>query len=167
MCWANQRQGQSFRDCQKRGERPERTFKAKHIGCKEPRRRGRCHTKSSCHGDSPGQSPATEMSRARLQILIPRKSILGNRDHGKGVAPSHGQGTTAQNLCETPLWSYTGCARDLDKVWGLLSEFGAFGMHAILFSPGHFPAAGTCHRPSPESAPWPIHACRSAVCCAR
>lgn len=68
----------------------------------------------------------TPLGRARLQILITGKSILGNRDHGKGMASSHGQGTIAQNPCETPPWLYAGCARDLDKVWGLLMS---------LFSP--------------------------------
>lgn len=135
MCWANHRQDQNFRDCQKWGGKPERTFKAKDISCKESKSRGRCHTKNSCHGDSPGQSPKMEMSRPRLQILISGKNILGNRNNGKGIVPSHGQETIAQNLWEIPLWLYRARTGDLDKVLGLLVSF--FSPQAIFLQLVH------------------------------
>lgn len=77
-----------------------------------------------------------------FQILIPGKSILGNRDYGKGMAPSHGQGTTAQNLCETPPWLYTGCTRDLGKALGLLLSF--FSPQAVFLQLVHITDPQQC-----------------------
>lgn len=75
---------------------------------------------------------------------------MGTEVMGKGCHLQTDGGLPLQNLCETyHHGGIQGCARDSVTVLGLLSEFGAFGMHIILFFLSHFSATSMCHRPSP------------------
>lgn len=49
---------------------------------------------------------------------------------GKGWHLHMGRELLLKSFVKTPPWSYTGCARGLDKVWGLLMPF--FSPQAIF-----------------------------------
>lgn len=75
---------------------------------------------------------------------------MGRKVMRKGWRLQRDRELPLQNLFETHHHGGTqGCARDSVTVLGLLSEFGAFGMHVILFFLSHFSATGTHHRSSP------------------